>query len=203
MTRTHPAALIAFALALAGSPAFAASPRFVFDPIETQARSCRALGPAWDRKVVETLRLARAQTARLLPSTSWDELITAAPDAVVARPEVARCEAFVAATADPKLSNRIRATFLFGNLVKAVAGCAEAFPESAAAVRAAWVAAFTRNDLDPMTDAFDISLRTNWRKPSDDAQQRQDCDGTLHLLESKEFDQMAGEEHLSRLLSGR
>lgn len=193
----------AITLAVLASHAFAASPRFVFDPIEDQARACVSLGSTWNAKVVATLRLARANTARLLPSTAWDEVSAALHTggaSGAAHAEPSRCETFVATYSDPKLSNRIRARVLAGFLVQSYAGCAAEFPATAAATRAAWIAAFARNDLDPMTATFDDAVRTSWRKPSDDAEQRRECDVSMRMLESKEFDQVASESSVRRML---
>jgi len=185
--------------------AHAASPRFIFDPIEVHAQRCAALGTAWYGRIAETLRVAQAGTTNLLPRASWEQLQASlssqSDSAALPAADDASCEEYVKYYSDPKLSARIRAMVVAGLVIKEYTGCAAAFPELSNSIRSAWITAFNRNGLDPMEQLFDESIQTSWRKPTEDLQFRQECEKLIDLLGSENFDQVASEHYIKRFLS--
>jgi hypothetical protein len=182
-------------------PSTSLSPRYFFEPIKTQVVQCSQLGVEWRSRLVTTLRSAQSNTANILPAESWDHLLLATTkleSGVPLNAQVDTCKKFVSYLSDSILSNHIRGGVVTGLYLHGVTGCAAEFPSLANALRAAWLEAFKRNELIPDGQLYDEYIRTNWRKPSGDKRQKNECDKTIKFLKDPVFDETASEQGVKK-----
>jgi hypothetical protein len=185
-------------------PSTSPTPSFFFEPIKTQVVKCSQLGSEWQSRLAMALRSAQSNTANLLPAESWANLLSSSTKldgSVPLKAQVDTCESFVTYLSDPLLSNRIRGGMVSGLHLQAVAGCAAAFPSLAKGLRAVWISAFKRNELNPDEQLYDEYVSTSWRKPSGDKGHRDVCDQTIDFLKGTDFDKFASEQGIKRYLA--
>ena len=191
------AVLLAYSAAAYPDPDESPSPRFIFEPIKTQVAQCSQLGTEWRSRLATALRSAQSYTANLFPAESWANLqptSTKLDDNSPTNLQVDTCKKFVAYLSDPLLSNHVRSNMIIGIYIQGVTGCAAEFPSLANGLRAAWIGAFKRNGFDTNEQLFDEYHRSNWRKPSADQNQKNECKKMIVFLKGTDFDKAASEQ---------
>ena len=178
-------------------------PKFFFSVVVEHVQQCSEFGPEIDKRLQSSLRSAQRSTAGFLPADSWQQMIVLSGKGkarIPSKSEAAYCEKIITYYSDPKLGAVLRAQFIAGHLIAEFTGCAAEFPDLAARVKKEWIAAFERNGLDPMLELYNEGVRTSWRKPSADKDQRVECEKGIRFLAGAEFDEAASAKNARRSL---